>query len=131
MTTTTGPQQRYDHRLRDLVRRTGDVTIATDFGVPRSTARGWLGAVPAVVVSLDVADLTVAVLAQRLGKVWASPSTWYHLVRTYGADDAPGSVCIRRSPREGCVRREPMRMWHIDTTVIRLLDGDPRLISMP
>ena len=34
-----------------IVRRTGDVTIATDFGFPRSTARGWLGAVPAVVVS--------------------------------------------------------------------------------
>jgi hypothetical protein len=28
-------QQRYDHRLRDLVQRTGDVTIATDLGVPR------------------------------------------------------------------------------------------------
>ena len=27
---------------------------------------------------------TLAVLAQRLGKVWASPSTWYHLVRKYG-----------------------------------------------
>jgi hypothetical protein len=27
---------------------------------------------------------TLAVLAQRLGTVWASPSTWYHLVRTFG-----------------------------------------------
>ncbi len=27
---------------------------------------------------------TLAVLAQRLGRVWASPSTWYHLVRKYG-----------------------------------------------
>src|SRR5262245_48199908 len=26
---------------------------------------------------------TLAVLAQRLGKIWASPSTWY-LVRKYG-----------------------------------------------
>jgi hypothetical protein len=33
-------QQRYDHRLRDLVQRTGDMTIATDLGVPRSTVRG-------------------------------------------------------------------------------------------
>jgi putative transposase len=66
MTTATRPQQRYDHRLRDLVRRTGDVTIATDFGVPRSTARGWLGAVPAVVVSLDVADLTEPELRQEI-----------------------------------------------------------------
>ena len=44
MATTSPPQQRYDHRLRDLVQRTGNQTIATDLGVPRSTARGWLGA---------------------------------------------------------------------------------------
>ena len=42
MTTSRRPQQRYDHRLRDLVHSTGDATIATDLGVPRSTARGWL-----------------------------------------------------------------------------------------
>jgi hypothetical protein len=52
------PQQRYDHRLRDLVQRTGDVTIAIDLGVPRSTARGWLSATPGVVVTLELADLT-------------------------------------------------------------------------
>jgi len=27
---------------------------------------------------------TLAVLAQRLAEVWASPSTWYHLVRKFG-----------------------------------------------
>ena len=32
MTTTRRPQQRYDHRLRDLVHGAGDVTIATDLG---------------------------------------------------------------------------------------------------
>ncbi len=58
MTSTARPQQRYDHRLRDLVHRTGDVTIATDLGVPRSTARGWLRRAPEVVVSLDVTHLS-------------------------------------------------------------------------
>jgi hypothetical protein len=53
MTRRARPQQRYDHRLRDLVRQTGDVTLATDLGVPRSTARGWLHTGPTVVVSLD------------------------------------------------------------------------------
>ena len=57
MPTTGRPQQRYDHRLRNLVHRTGDVTVATDLGVPRSTARGGLSAAPTVVVCLDVADL--------------------------------------------------------------------------
>jgi len=52
MPTTARPHPHYDHRLRNLVQRTGDVTVATDLGVPRSTARGWLGAAPMVVVSL-------------------------------------------------------------------------------
>jgi hypothetical protein len=69
MTTTLRPQQRYDHRLRALVHRTGDVTIATDLGVPRSTARGWLGAAPPVVVSLDVAALTEPELRQEVLKL--------------------------------------------------------------
>src|SRR5258708_15731632 len=66
MTRTGRPQQRYDHRLRDLVQRTGDVTIATDLGVPRSTARGWLGKPPKVVVSLDVTDLSASALHQEV-----------------------------------------------------------------
>ena len=248
MTTTARPQQRYDHRLRDLVQRTGDMTLATDLGVPRSTARGWLGAVPTGVVSLDVADLTepelrqdilqlrrrveklaallqlvlallgasgftvsrarlpdgrakmrilravdrargciplrallrflslspsrfhawrrqdacalddqlscprtsphrltpsdvgviedmvtspevrhvptgtLAVLAQRLGKVWASPSTWYHLVRKYGWR-RPRLRVHPAKPKVGLRTTRADEMWHIDTTVIRLLDG--------
>ena len=247
MPTTARPQQRYDHRLRHLVHCTGDVTVATDLGVPRSTARGWLGAAPTVVVCLDVADLpelelrqeilklrgrvqkltallrfvvallrtsgvrltderlpdgrdkmrivravdrarafvplrallrflrvspsrfhawrrrqqacalddqsscprtspsrltppevraiqamvtspdyrhvptgTLAVLAQRLGTVWASPSTWYRLVRQHG--------WRRRlrvhpaKPKIGLRTTRANEMWHIDTTVIRLLD---------
>ena len=66
MTSTAHPQQRYDHRLRDLVQRTRDVTIATDLGVPRSTARGWLGKAPKVVVSLAVTDLTASELQQEV-----------------------------------------------------------------
>ncbi len=253
MPTTARPQQRYDHRLRHLVQRTGDVTVATNHGVPRSTARGWLGAAPTVVVSLDVADLTepqlrqevlklrrrvqklaallrlalallrtsgfrltgerlpdgrakmrilravdrareylplrtvlrflrvspsrfhawrrrqracalddqsscprtspyrltppevraikdmvtspeyrhvptgtLAVLAQRLGKVWASPSTWYRLVRKYGWR-RPRLRVHPAKPKVGLRTTRADEMWHIDTTVIRLLDGHPRL----
>ena len=248
MTTTTRPQQRYDHRLRDLVHSTGDVTLATDLGVPRSTARGWLGAAPPVVVSLEGAALTepalrqeilrlrrrvqklaallrlvlallrasrftlsrerlprgcdkmrilravdrargciplrallrvlglspsrfhawrrqdacalddqsacprtsphrltradvlaieemvtspdyrhvptgtLAVLAQRLGRVWASPSTWYRLVRQYGWR-RPRLRVHPAKPKIGLRTTRADEMWHIDTTVIRLLDG--------
>jgi hypothetical protein len=66
MPTTARPQRRYDHRLRSLVQRTGDVTIATDLGVPRSTARGWVGKAPTAVVSLDVTDLSASALQQEV-----------------------------------------------------------------
>jgi hypothetical protein len=69
MTTRSGRQRRYDHRLRDLVQRTGDLTIATDLGVPRSTARGWLRATPRVVVTLETADLTGPELRQEILKL--------------------------------------------------------------
>ncbi|MEQ8766103.1 MAG: hypothetical protein RL885_19450 [Planctomycetota bacterium] len=45
----------YDHRLKLLVRTTGDLTATHGLGIPRSTARGWLeGDRP--VVSLEVLD---------------------------------------------------------------------------
>jgi hypothetical protein len=69
MSTTARPQQRYDHRLRILVHRTGDVTVATNLGVPRSTARGRLDAAPTVVIGLDVADLTEPQLRQEVLKL--------------------------------------------------------------
>jgi putative transposase len=249
MTTSRRPQHRYDHRLRELVRATGNVTIATDLGVPRSTARGWLRKAPPVVVSLDVTNLRtselqqeivalrrrvrkltallrvalallrssgftlaherlpdgrdkirilravdrarkcvplpallrflrlspsrfqawrrlehacalddqsscphtsphrltppevraikdmvtaveyrhvptgmLAVLAQRLGKVWASPSTWYHLVRKFGWR-RPRLRVHPAKPKVGLRTTRANETWHIDTTVIRLLDG--------
>jgi putative transposase len=249
MTTSRRQQRRYDHRLRDLVHNTRDVTIATDLGVPRSTARGWRRTAPRVAVTTDVANVktlelqqdvlelrrrmkklkallrlalallrssgftltherlpdgrdkirilravdrahtcvslrarrrflrlspsrlhawrrlqdscalddqsscphtsphrltprevlaikdmvtaveyrhvptgTLAVLAQRLGKVWASPSTWYHLVRTYGWR-RPRLRVHPAKPKIGLRTTRANEMWHIDTTVIRLLDG--------
>ena len=246
--TTARPQQRYDHRLRELVQRTGDVTIATDLGVPRSTRRGWLRTAPTAVVSLEGADLTelelrqevlklrrrvqklaallrlalvllrvsgftlsgarlpgldkqrilraihqaraciplrallrllglspsrfhawrrrytvcalddqsscprtslhqltpseirvikdmvtspeyrhvptgtLAVLAQRLGTAWASASTWYRLVQRLGWR-RPRLRVHPAKPKIGLRTTRPDEMWHIDTTVIRLLDG--------
>src|SRR5215831_10595179 len=247
--TTDRPQKRYDHRLRELVQRTGDLTIATDLGVPRSTTRGWLRTAPTVVVSLDVAGLTelelrqevltlrrrvqklaallrlalillrvsgftlsgerlpdepdklrilraidqaraciplrallrllslspsrfhawrrrhtvcalddqsscprtsphrltpseirvihdmvtspeyrhvpagtLAILAQRLGRVCASASTWYRLARRFGWR-RPRLRVHPAKPTIGLRTTRPNEMWHIDTTVIRLLDG--------
>jgi hypothetical protein len=68
MPTPSRAQQRYDHRLQDLVRRTGDLTIATNLGVPRSTARGWLRGTPRVVVTLELANLTEPELREEIRK---------------------------------------------------------------
>ena len=66
MAFTTRILRRYDHRLRDLVRSTGDIGHATRRGVPRSTARGWLTSTPAEVVTLDIVDMDVVDLQQEV-----------------------------------------------------------------
>ncbi|MAD80226.1 MAG: hypothetical protein QGF59_09000 [Pirellulaceae bacterium] len=41
MSTMTCNQRTYDQRLRELVQTTRDIQLATQHGVPASTARGW------------------------------------------------------------------------------------------
>ncbi len=48
-------QRRYDHRLKELVRLTGDIRPVLEVGVPSSTARGWLQRSQAPIVSLPAA----------------------------------------------------------------------------
>jgi len=64
----------------------------------------------------------LAILAQRIGRVLASPSTWYRLVRERGWR-RPRSRIHPKGPRVGIRATEPDAIWHIDTTLIRLLDG--------
>ena len=54
--------RRYDNRLRDLVRYTGDIGYATRHGVPRSTSRGWLTSARAPVVSAEVVGMDAKAL---------------------------------------------------------------------
>jgi hypothetical protein len=56
MDSTTRRRNRYDHRLCDLVRATGNIVHATRRGIPRSTARGWLSSRHSRLVTLDVVD---------------------------------------------------------------------------
>ena len=42
------------------------MTIATNLGVPRTTARGWLGKSPKIMVSLDVTDLRASELQREV-----------------------------------------------------------------
>ena len=66
MENTTRTQKKYDHRLKDLVRSTKDITCAVRRGVPRSTARGWLRAPATEVISIDVVQLDVIGLQKKI-----------------------------------------------------------------
>ena len=248
MIAPTRIQRRYDHRLRELVRSTGDIRHALQRGVPRSTAHGWLKSTRAQIVTVDVGEVdilrlqqevlalrnrvvrlvalmrllfallkatgfslagtrisegagkhhliraiersrsvlpqrvvlnflrlsasryhawkreqecgledrptcprfsphqltpaevdrirdmvtseeyrhvptgTLALLAQRLGKVFASASTWYRLIRLYKWR-RPRTRVHPAKPKVGIRAVRPNEIWHVDTTLIRLLDG--------
>ena len=64
----------------------------------------------------------LAIFAQRLGKVFASPSTWHRLVRKHRWR-RPRKRVHPPKPRVGIRAIKPNEIWHIDTTVIRLLDS--------
>jgi len=65
---------------------------------------------------------TLAVLAQRLGKVFASASTWHRLVRLHGWR-RPRKRMHPDKPRLGIRASAFDEIWHVDTSVVRLLDG--------
>lgn len=58
MPTATRRQETYDHRLKDFIHETGDIQLALRRGVPRSTARGWIGRSRKNVVTLDAFEAT-------------------------------------------------------------------------
>jgi len=245
----TRRQQTYDHRLRDLVRTTGDPDILAELGVPRSTALGWLRRDYQPVVTADVLDMDhirlqaevlrlrrrnrtlaavirlllalvralggrleqrrlpqgpakvqllravehtedvlslrgalrilglsasryhrwrqaehtcglddqpscprltptrltaaeilamkemvespeyrhvptgrLAILAQRLGKVFAAPATWYKLASSRGWR-RPRTRVHPAAPKDGVRASAPDQIWHVDTTLIKLVDG--------
>jgi transposase InsO family protein len=62
------------------------------------------------------------VLAQRLGRVVVSATTWHRMVRERGWR-RPRARVHPAAPREGIRATWPDELWHIDVTVLRLLDG--------
>jgi transposase InsO family protein len=65
---------------------------------------------------------TLAILAQRLGKVFASASTWRRLVHIHKWRRTRQRVHPAK-PKVGIRATKSNEIWHIDTSVVRLLDG--------
>ncbi len=65
---------------------------------------------------------TLALLAQRLGRVFASPTTWYRLVSRHKWR-RPRRRVHPAKPKVGIRASRPNEIWHVDMTLIGLLDG--------
>jgi putative transposase len=65
---------------------------------------------------------SLALYAQRVGKVFASVTTWAKLVRERGWR-RPRRRIYPPKPTIGVRAKQPNEAWHVDTTVIKLLDG--------
>lgn len=68
---TSRIQHSYDHRLEELVRSTGDIQIALDQGVPRSSVRDWLKSPPRAVVTAERLDFHAEALPQEVVRLRA------------------------------------------------------------
>jgi putative transposase len=78
-----------------------------------------------MVVSEDYRHMSIrslALRAQRIGRVLASPSTWARLIRERGWL-RPRHRVYPAKPKDGIRATKPNEYWHIDVTVIKLLDG--------
>jgi putative transposase len=65
----------------------------------------------------------LAILAQRMGKVHASASTWLRLMQEHGWRRERTRVHPTK-PRVGVRATKPNENWHVDTTLIRLVSGN-------
>ena len=65
---------------------------------------------------------TLARLAERMGRVFASASTWYRLIRLHRWP-RPRHRVHPAKPKVGVRATRANEIWHIDTTILRLLDG--------
>jgi transposase InsO family protein len=84
-----------------------------------------VGAVKAMVLAPEYRHMPLGTLArhaERMGKVFTSASTWAKLVRERGWR-RPRQRVHPRKPTVGIRASRPNEIWHIDTTVIRLLNG--------
>jgi hypothetical protein len=127
------PRRTYDHRLRDLVRNTGNLTLATEMSVPRSSAAGWIGRPQQTVVSVDAVSMPeqelqaeVVRLRGRIRRLRAMIRILAALLRVFDVDlgkrrlsDGDGKSTIQRAidrTREVLSLRSSLRILNLSTS---------------
>jgi len=101
----------YDHRLRELAYHAGDPGVAQRLGVPRSTARSWIRRGMPDAVTLDVFDADASELHAQVVRLENRVRMLLAIVR------------LLFSVKQGVRATKPNEYWHIDVTIIKLLDG--------
>jgi transposase InsO family protein len=66
--------------------------------------------------------LSLSWLAKRSGDVFASPSSWSRIVREYGLNRKQKRIYPAK-PKIGVRALNPGQIWHLDLSVIKLIDG--------
>lgn len=64
----------------------------------------------------------MALYAQRLGKVYVSSTTWVKQIRLNGWL-RPRKRLYPAKPKIGHRARQPNEAWHVDLTIVKLLNG--------
>jgi len=93
--------------------------------VPTRLTPSEVEAVQEMVESDDHRHMSIrglALYAQRIGKVIASPSTWYRLVKDAGWR-RPRNRVYPAKAKIGIRASAPNEILHLDVTIIKLLDG--------
>jgi transposase InsO family protein len=92
---------------------------------PARLAAAEIAAMRALVTAKEYAHFSIqslALHAQRIGEVFASPSTWGRLIRARGWR-RPRMRVHPPKPKLGVRAVVPNQLWHVDLTILKLLDG--------
>jgi putative transposase len=89
---------------------------------PQQLTRKEYLAIRDMVTGDEYRHVSTGTLAQRLGRVFASPTTWYRLVRAHKWRRSRQRVHPAK-PTIGIRATRANEIWHVDTTLVRLLDG--------
>jgi putative transposase len=93
--------------------------------MPSRLTSDEVASIEAMVASRDHRFMSIRALAlhaQRIGTVFASPTTWYRLIRQRGWR-RPRIRVYPPKPKVGVRATSPGELLHLDVTIIKLLDG--------
>ena len=116
---------RYHHWCREMDGCDLDDQPSCPRVVPTRLTPKEIGTMREMVESGDHRHMSLrglALHAQRIGRVFASPSTWYSLARKLGWI-RPRSRVYPAKPKVGIRASAPGEVLHLDVTIIKLLDG--------